>query len=102
MEAQAEVITIERQQLLASARLSLARMYLKDLENKADFGRMVDGRGSAYNCSKARWIEFILKIAAEAMPLIPGATTLVIERLKVACPDAVIPESLAPLPETPA
>lgn len=99
MEAQTEVIPIERQRLLASARLSLARMYLRDLENKADFGRMVDGRGSAYNCSETKWIGLILKIAAEAMPLIPDATMLVVERLKVACPNAVIPTEISPAAE---
>lgn len=71
--------------------LSLARMYLVDLENKADFGRMVDGRGSGYNASRSRWIDIILRLTAEAMPFVPDATAIVLARLKVACPEVIIP-----------
>lgn len=77
--------------LRARARLSLARMYVTDLENKANFGNMVDGRGAGFNCSKPRWIELVLKICAEALPFIPDATAIVLGRLKAACPEVIIP-----------
>ena len=77
--------------LRARSRLSLARMYVVDLENKADMGRMVDSRGSGFNASKARWIDIILRLSAEAMPLLPDATAIVLARLKVACPEVIIP-----------
>lgn len=70
--------------LRALVRLSLARMYLVDLERGYNFGNMVDGRGAAFNCSKQRWIELITKIAAEAMPLAPDATAIVLSRLQAA------------------
>lgn len=77
--------------LRARARLSLARMYVADLENKANFGNMVDGRGAGFNCSKPRWIELTLKICAESMPFLPDATAIVLARLKAACPEVIIP-----------
>lgn len=80
-----------RQILSARVSLSLARIYLTDLENKADMGRMVDGRGSSYNASRARWISIILRLSAEAMPFVPDATAIVLARLKAACPDVIIP-----------
>lgn len=73
--------------LRARVRLSLARMYVLDLENKANFGNMVDGRGAGFNCSKPRWIELVLKICAEARPAIPDAVAIVLARLKAACPE---------------
>ena len=77
--------------LRARVGLSLSRMYLTDLENKADFGRMVDSRGSGFNASKARWIDIILRLSAEAMPFLPDATAIVLARLKAACPEVIIP-----------
>lgn len=77
--------------LRARVGLSVARMYLVDLENKADFGRMVDSRGSGFNASKARWIDIILRLSAEAMPFIPDDVAIVLGRLKAACPEVIIP-----------
>lgn len=71
--------------LRARVRLSLARMYLVDLERGYNFGNMVDGRGAGFNCSRALWIERILKIAAEAMPFAPDAAAIVLARLQAAC-----------------
>lgn len=73
--------------LRAMVRLSLARMYLVDLEKEYNFGNMVDGRGAGFNCSKPRWIEIILRIAAEAKPFAPDAAAIVMARLQAACPD---------------
>ena len=77
--------------LRARSRLSLARMYVVDLENKADMGRMVDSRGSGFNASKALWIERILKICAESNPLLADDVAIVLGRLKAACPEVIIP-----------
>lgn len=77
--------------LRARARLSLARMYVADLENKANFGNMVDGRGAGFNCSKPRWIELVLKICAEALPFLTDDVAIVLGRLKAACPEVIIP-----------
>lgn len=77
--------------LRAMVRLSLARMYLVDLERGYNFGNMVDGRGAGFNCSKPRWIDLILKIAAEARPFVPDATAIVMARLQAACPELTNP-----------
>ena len=71
----------ERQVLMARGRLSLARMYMRDITGHADFGRMVDNRGSAFNCSKARWIEFVQRICEEYQAILPVETRDLIERL---------------------
>jgi len=68
--------------LRARLRLSHARMYLRDLENDADFGRMVDSKGSNFNSSPAIWIGFIQKICAECLPFLPGEAGTVLARLE--------------------
>ena len=77
--------------LRARVGLSLARMYVTDLENKANFGNMVVCRGSGFNCSKPRWVELVLKICAETKPLLPDDVVIVLARLKAACPEVVLP-----------
>ena len=81
------LVIAELDLLRARCRLSLARMYLVDLETGADFGRMVDARGTAFNCSRAIWIGFILKIANETMLLLPEATNAVLIRMCTVCPE---------------
>lgn len=68
--------------LRARARMSHARMYLRDLENDADFGRMVDSRGSNFNSSPAIWIGFIQKICRECLPFLPDQVGTVLARLE--------------------
>ena len=80
--------------LRARLRLSHARMYLRDLENDANFGRMVDSRGSSFNASRNRWIEIILRITTETKPVIPDATSEVVYRLMIAVPDVALPNEL--------
>jgi len=80
--------------LRARVGISTARMYLADLENKADMGRMVDSRGSGFNASKPRWIEIILRIATETKLIIPDATNDVIYRLMAVAPEVVMPDEL--------
>jgi|GEM_PF-3255270 len=76
----------ELDMLRARLRLSHARMYLRDLEQGADFGRMVDSRGSNFNCSPAIWIGFIQKICAECCPFIPDQVGTVLARLEPYAP----------------
>lgn len=66
-----EAIRMNTELLTARVKLSLARMYLSDLRNGADFGRMVDARGQGFACSAALWRERIQKIAAEIATLLP-------------------------------
>lgn len=58
--------------LVARVRLSLARMYLSDLQSGVDFGRMVDGRGAGFpNANRATWTERVQRIAQEIQALLP-------------------------------
>jgi len=72
----------ELDMLRARLRISHARMYLRDLEQGADFGRMVDSRGSNFNSSKTIWIGFIQKICRECLPFLPGEVGTVLARLE--------------------
>ena len=67
--------------LRARARISHAKMYLRDLENDADFGRMVDSRGSNFNCSAAIWVGFVRKICRECEVCLPGEVGQILRRL---------------------
>lgn len=60
--------TIERQILYARGRLSLAKMYLYDLEN-------------GINCPKAVWVGFVEKICAECSPLLPDESATIMARV---------------------
>lgn len=58
--------------LTARVRLSLAKMYLSDLHNNIDFGRIVNGKGTGFpNSNRATWIERIQRIAQEIQSLLP-------------------------------
>ena len=66
--------------LTARVRLSLAKMYLADLRNGADFRRMVDGRGAGFpNANRATWGERIQRIAQEIQPLLPAEAAALVE-----------------------
>jgi len=62
-------------------RLSLAKMYLADLRNGVDFGRMVDGRGAGFNCNASLWRERIQKIAQEIASLLPDESRALLDSL---------------------
>jgi hypothetical protein len=66
-----EAIRMNTELLTARVKLSLARMYLSDLRNGVDFGRMVDGRGAGFNCNASLWRERIQRIASEIAALLP-------------------------------
>lgn len=70
-----------RQILMARALLSHASMYLVDLETKADFGRMTDSKGSSFNCSPAKWRNFIIEICNQTIAHAPDETMFVLARL---------------------
>lgn len=78
---------VERQILYAKGRLSLAKMYIKDLEN------------GIVSIPKGQWIGFIEKILAECEPIIPVETAAMSERAApfitrkapVAPPESVAP-----------
>lgn len=67
--------------LYARGRLSLAQMYMRDLEGDADFGRMVDDKGVAFNCSRTRWIEIVRSICNETESLLPAQSYAMRQRV---------------------
>ena len=73
-------IEMSTELLTARVRLSLAQMYLSDLRNGADFGRMVDARGAGFACSAALWRERIRKIADEISALLPDEASNLLSR----------------------
>lgn len=52
--------------LHAKVLISLAWMYVKDFQAGADFGRMVDGKGSSFpTANKDGWLKHIVNVVNE-------------------------------------
>jgi hypothetical protein len=72
--------------VFASIRLSLARMYLRDLEaapnGHPDFSQMVGSGGERLACSPAIWTAKIERICDEVAPLMPTEAAVILARLQ--------------------
>lgn len=73
----------KRRRLYARARLSHARMYLRDLLNGANFDRMVGQGGERLaGATPEHWAAIIVRICAESGELYPEEAAEILDKLR--------------------